>query len=176
MRGAIFWLMLLLAVATPAGAARKGGTKMGELRVSSPAFGHGASIPALHTCDGRDTTPPLDIGGVPEKARSLVLIMDDPDAPMGTWVHWVVWNIPPRTTELRENSLPEGSVEGRNSWRRTGYGGPCPPSGSHRYFFKLYALDTTLGLPTSADKGEVERAMKGHILAEGQLMGTYKRR
>ncbi|HEY6008241.1 MAG TPA: YbhB/YbcL family Raf kinase inhibitor-like protein, partial [Geobacteraceae bacterium] len=92
------------------------------------------------------------------------------------WVHWVVWNIPPSATELPENGLPAGSVEGRNSWKRNAYGGPCPPSGSHRYFFKLYALDKSLGLPTSADKGEVERAMRGHILAEAELMGTYKRR
>ncbi|HEY6007196.1 MAG TPA: YbhB/YbcL family Raf kinase inhibitor-like protein, partial [Geobacteraceae bacterium] len=129
-------LMLVLAVTAPAGAARKGGTKMGKMHVSSPAFAHGSSIPTVHTCDGRDASPPLDIGGVPEEAKSLVLIMDDPDAPVGTWVHWVVWNIPPGTGEIWESSLPPGSVEGRNSWKRNGYGGPCPPSGSHRYFFK----------------------------------------
>jgi Raf kinase inhibitor-like YbhB/YbcL family protein len=149
---------------------------MGSFQLSSPVFAGGGSIPAVHTCDGRDTSPPLAISGVPAEAQSLVLIMDDPDAPVGTWVHWVIWNIPPRTSELREDEIPEGSSQGRNSWQRTGYGGPCPPSGSHRYFFRLYALHSTLTLPASAGKGEVERAMQGHILAETELMGIYKRR
>jgi Raf kinase inhibitor-like YbhB/YbcL family protein len=149
---------------------------MGSFQLSSPVFAGGGSILTVHTCDGRGTSPPLAISGVPAEAQSLVLIMDDPDAPVGVWVHWVIWNIPPRTTELREDEIPEGSSQGRNSWQRTGYGGPCPPSGSHRYFFRLYALDSTLTLPASAGKGEVERAMKGHILAEAELMGMYKRR
>ena len=175
MRGTLVWLVLLLAAVDPAAAARKGGTRMGELRLSSPAFVHTGNVPAVHTCDGRDASPPLAIAGVPARTQSLVLIMDDPDAPAGTWVHWVAWNIPPGTTEIGAG-LPPGSVEGRNSWQRTGYGGPCPPSGSHRYFFKLYALDTLLTLPATGGKAEVERAMKGHVLAQAELMGTYKRR
>jgi Raf kinase inhibitor-like YbhB/YbcL family protein len=167
--------MLLLAAVDPASAARKGGTMMGELRITSPAFSHASSIPAVYTCDGRDGSPPLVIAGVPDGAQSLALIMDDPDAPVGTWVHWVAWNIPPTTAAIGAG-LPSGSVEGRNSWQRTGYGGPCPPSGSHRYFFRLYALDTLLHLPVTAGKAEVERAMKGHVLAQAELMGTYKRR
>jgi Raf kinase inhibitor-like YbhB/YbcL family protein len=173
----LVWFALLLGmVVTVAAADRKGGRKMAEFRISSPAFTHNGAIPAVYTCDGRDTSPPLDIHGVPEQAKALVLIMDDPDAPVGTWVHWVVWNIVPKNGVVRENGVPDGGIEGRNSWKRNGYGGPCPPSGSHRYFFKVYALDATLHLPVTAGKGEVEREMKGHVLAEAQLMGTYKRR
>lgn len=175
MRNTIFGLVLL-ALAAPAVAGGKGGTTMGAMHLTSPAFANGAAIPAAHTCDGTDGSPPLVIDGVPDKARSLVLIMDDPDAPMGTWVHWVLWNIPPQTAALAENSVPAGSVQGRNSWQRTGYGGPCPPLGSHRYFFKLYALDTLLNLPASAGKADVERAMKGHVMADAGLMGIYRRR
>ncbi|AJE02235.1 YbhB/YbcL family Raf kinase inhibitor-like protein [Geobacter pickeringii] len=175
MREAVLGLVLL-ALAVPAAAGRKGGTNMGAMHLTSPAFVQGGVIPALHTCDGRDTSPPLAIGGVAEQAQSLVLIMDDPDAPMGTWVHWVLWNIPPHSAAIAENGVPAGSVQGRNSWQRSGYGGPCPPSGSHRYFFRLYALDTRLDLPAGAGKAEVERAMKGHVIAEAELMGTYRRR
>ena len=176
MKRTIVLLTLFLVMAAAAVAHGKGGKKMGELRISSPAFADKGTIPAVYTCDGRDMSPPLAIANVPEKAQSLALIMDDPDAPMGTWVHWVVWNIAPKGGEIREDSVPPGGVQGRNSWQRNGYGGPCPPSGSHRYFFKLYALDATLDLPTAAAKSELEKAMKGHIIAEAQLMGTYKRK
>ncbi len=148
---------------------------MDTLKITSPAFAHNSTIPAAFTCDGADSTPPLAIGGVPAKAKSLALIMDDPDAPVGTWVHWVAWNITPQITEIRENSVPAGAVQGRNSWGRNNYGGPCPPSGTHRYFFKFYALDTTLSLTSAATKAEMIKAMEGHILAQGELIGLYKR-
>jgi len=150
--------------------------KMEKLTITSPAFAEGAAMAAIYTCDGDDVSPPLAIGTVPAQTRSLALIMDDPDAPGGMWVHWVMWNIPPQTREIHENKLPAGVKQGRNDWKRNSYGGPCPPSGTHRYFFKLYALDTTLTLAASTTKTGLERAMKGHILAAGQLMGTYKRR
>jgi Raf kinase inhibitor-like YbhB/YbcL family protein len=145
------------------------------MQISSPAFQNGAAMPSEHTCDGPDLVPPLAFTDVPKNARSLALIMDDPDAPMGLWVHWLVWNIPPNTTAISKGQkIPY--AQGTTSWNRPGYGGPCPPSGTHRYFFKLYALDTVLDLKPSARKPDLERAMSGHVLAEAQLMGTYKRR
>lgn len=145
------------------------------LSISSPAFEHGRSIPPQFTADGDDVSPELTITGVPDGAASLALIMDDPDAPMGTWVHWVVWNIPVDTAIIEEGFEPGGSTGGRNSWGRTGYGGPAPPSGTHRYFFKLFALDTLLDLPPTADKAALEDAMEEHILDSTELMGTYSR-
>ncbi len=161
------------------GSARPGHEEGGQamtFAIASPAFDNGQPIPPRFTADGADISPPLVISGVPEGARSLALIMDDPDAPMGTWVHWVVWNIPPETRRIEEGNLPPGAVEGRNSWGRNAYGGPAPPSGTHRYVFKLYALDGRLDLPDETDKAALLRAMEGHILAQAQLMGTYSRR
>lgn len=146
-----------------------------NMEISSPAFAHNNAIPVQYTCDGANVSPPLAIGGVPKEVKSLVLIHDDPDAPTGTWVHWVLWNIDPQTKEIPEGSIPQGAIEGMTSWERTGYGGPCPPSGTHRYFFKLYALDTVLDLPPSADKAQLEGAMKAHILAQTELLGLYSR-
>jgi len=145
---------------------------MENLHVSSPAFEHNALIPAKYTCDGDDVSPPLTIGGIPEGTKSLVLIVDDPDAPMGTWDHWVVWNIPP-TRSIAEDTVP--GTEGVNTYRRHSYGGPCPPSGTHRYFFKVYALDTLLSLGSNATKRDVEKAMQDHVLAKGELIGLYRR-
>ncbi|KAF0217904.1 MAG: PEBP family [Geobacteraceae bacterium] len=174
---AISLALTVICMTLPAGGAmKKEGRKMGDLRISSPAFAEGGSIPVRYTCDGADVNPPLTIENVPEGARSLALVVDDPDAPMGMWVHWVVWNIDPQTKEIKESSVSAGASQGKNDWRRNSYGGPCPPSGTHRYFFKLYALDATLNLPQSAGKNELERAIQGHILAKAQLMGTYKRK
>ena len=150
------------------------------MEITSSAFTHGGTIPAKYTCDGPDVSPPLAWSGVPEGTRSLILICDDPDAPMGTWVHWVVVNIPPNMTGFPEgvsgaNLDEQGIVQGMTDFRRSDYGGPCPPSGTHRYYFKLYALDTILGLDSKATKKQVESAMKGHILTEAQLMGRYAR-
>jgi Raf kinase inhibitor-like YbhB/YbcL family protein len=144
--------------------------------LSSSAFANGEEIPTKHTCDAEDDSPPLQWGDPPAGSESLALIMDDPDAPVGTWDHWLLFNIPADLRSLPERAdPPPGSVDGKNSWGRTGYGGPCPPSGTHRYFFKLYALDTTLDLPAGADKSQLLQAMKGHILAQTELMGTYAR-
>ena len=146
-----------------------------EFKMTSPAFSYGAQIPSKYTCDGEDINPHLVIHGVPEKAKSLALVVEDPDAPNGLWVHWVAWNIQPETREIREHAEPFGSGEGLNSWGEIGYGGPCPPSGTHRYFFRLYALDTRLKLAEGSKKAALEEAMAGHILATAELMGTYAR-
>jgi hypothetical protein len=145
-----------------------------EITITSPAFAEGEPIPAKFSCDGEDISPELVWSGIPEGTASLALIMDDPDAPMGTWVHWVLFNLPPGSAGLPEGAAGLGE-DGNNSWKRTGYGGPCPPGGTHRYFFKLYALDTTLDLEPGATKKALEKAMEGHILAQAELMGTYSR-
>ena len=145
-----------------------------NMKLTSPAFEHNQGIPSEYTCDGADTSPELNIEDIPENTKSLVLINDDPDAPVGTWDHWIVFNIPPSTTKIEKGQEPSG-VGGKNSWGKTGYGGPCPPSGTHRYFFKLYALDTELDLQEGATKADIESAMEGHILEKTELIGTYKR-
>jgi len=149
---------------------------MGELKISSPAFENNDNIPGKYTCDGKDMSPPLVIENVPTDAKSLALIVDDPDAPMGTWVHWVLWNIAPGTKEINENRVPEGAKQGINDFRKHDYGGPCPPSGTHRYFFKLYALDTLPELSPDSKKGDLERSMKGHIISHTQIIGLYRRK
>ena len=155
-----------------------------SLSLQSGGFDHGASIPPKYTCQGDDISPPLTWNGVPETARSLVLIVDDPDAPdpkapKMTWVHWVLYNIPPNTSSLPENmasaQLPAGTAEGLNDWKRTGYGGPCPPIGRHRYFHKLYAVDTVFKGLDKPTKAQLEAAMEGHIVAEAVLVGTYQK-
>jgi len=153
-----------------------------SIQLTSTAFAEGKPIPAKYTCDGADLSPPLKWSNVPEGTKSLALISDDPDAPVGTWVHWVIYNIPPDATELAEGLpksevLTNGAKQGMTDFKRIGYGGPCPPPGRpHRYFFKVYALDAELDLKPGATKQQLLRAMDGHILAEGQLMGTYQRR
>ena len=146
-----------------------------SMKLTSPAFTHNSQIPSEFTCDGADSSPPLTINDVPKNTKSLALIMDDPDAPVGVWDHWTAFNIPQSTTQIAKGTEPRG-IAGKNSWGRTGYGGPCPPSGTHRYFFKLYALDTELNLPQGSTKKDLERAMQGRIIAQAQLIGTYKRR
>jgi Raf kinase inhibitor-like YbhB/YbcL family protein len=156
-----------------------GGATM-ALTITSAAFKESGMIPKRCTCDGSDVSPDLSWSGVPEGTRTLALICDDPDAPMGTWVHWVLFNIPPDVTSLPEGvpaqkTLPNGARHGQNDFRKFGYGGPCPPGGTHRYYFKLYALDTAFNLEAGIAKSRLVDAMKGHILAEGQLMGKYRR-
>lgn len=151
-----------------------------DIKIKSPAFVPGGKIPGKYTCDGMDISPPLAWTLGPEGTKTFALICDDPDAPMGTWVHWVLFNLPADIIELRENVLPErelksGTKQGMNDFRKIGYGGPCPPGGTHRYYFKLYALDTKINLDAGATKSELLKAMEGHILAEGQLMGRYER-
>jgi Raf kinase inhibitor-like YbhB/YbcL family protein len=154
------------------------------LTISSPAFSDGGEIPAKYTCQGDDLSPALAWSGAPAGTKSLVLIVDDPDAPdpaapQRTWVHWVLYNLPPGAVGLpeavAEDALPAGTQGGRNDWKRTGYGGPCPPIGRHRYFFKLYALDTTLSGLNEPAKAEVEAAMQGHVLEQVRIIGTYQK-
>ena len=146
---------------------------MANLTVKSSAFEAGKLIPKKYSCDGQDINPPLNIEGVPKEAKTLALIVDDPDAPNGTFDHWVVWNVAASTSVIAENTKP--GIEGLNGARRKGYMGPFPPSGTHRYFFKVYALDIELKLGASSNKKDVEKAMQGHILDKGELMGVYKR-
>lgn len=152
--------------------------------ITSPSFHNGDQIPIVYTCEGRDISPPLSWSSPPKGTVSFVLIVDDPDAPdpkapKMCWVHWVLYNIPASTSSLKENitseELPSGTIEGRNDYKRTRWGGPCPPIGRHRYFFKLYALSKKLDLPTGASKQEVEKAMSGNVLSTAELIGTYEK-
>jgi Raf kinase inhibitor-like YbhB/YbcL family protein len=173
---------LLCTAAFLAGASAATKETTMTLRITSTAFAEGAPIPGKYTCEGEDLSPPLAWSGAPDGTESLVLIVDDPDAPdpkapRMTWVHWVLYDLPPSSTGLAEGAaaLPAGAKSGLNDWKRTGYGGPCPPIGRHRYFHKLYALDTKLSDLAKPTKAEVEAAMRGHVLAEAQLMGTYQK-
>jgi len=145
------------------------------MRIKSSAFQHAERIPLKYTCDGEDINPPLTIEDIPKGTESLVLIVDDPDAPMGVWTHWTLWNIAPKTEEIGEDSVPAGAVEGMTNFKSTGYGGPCPPDGQHRYFFKLYALDSELELDSSVDAEELEEAMNKHIIEKAELVGVYEK-
>jgi Raf kinase inhibitor-like YbhB/YbcL family protein len=154
-----------------------------KMQISSASFSNNAPIPTQYTCEGQDVSPPLSWSAIPEGTQSLVLIVDDPDAPdpaapKMTWVHWVLYNLPPDSQGLEENvrQLPIGAGEGLNDWKRTGYGGPCPPIGRHRYFHKLYALDVVLPDLHRPTKAAIEQAMRGHVLAQAELIGTYQKR
>lgn len=151
-----------------------------SFELKSAAFAAGAVIPRKYTCDGQDISPPLQWSDPPAAAGSFALVCDDPDAPAGTWIHWVIYNIPAAAHALPERvvndaALPDGSRQGRNSWGNTGYGGPCPPRGQHRYYFKLYALDKMLDLASGAGRDQLLKAMQGHIVAQAELMGVYSR-
>jgi hypothetical protein len=144
------------------------------MELTSPNFKHNEKIPIQFTGDGDDINPELEIKNISENAKSLVLIVDDPDAPAGTWDHWIVFNINPKIKRIFKNSVPENGIQGQNSWGRNNYRGPSPPSGTHRYFFKIFALDTKLGLDQGASKQEIERAIKNHILDKAELIGLYR--
>ncbi len=150
-----------------------------SLALTSAAFPPGGAIPKDHTCDGKDLAPPLEWSGVPAGTKSLALVVDDPDAPNGMWVHWVLYDLPPNTRGLplgtKSKDLPAGTREGLNDWKRTGYRGPCPPSGRHRYFHRLYALDVVLPDLKQPTKSALEAAMDGHVVAEAELIGIYQR-
>jgi len=173
-------LLTMVLVQCAGGDSKEEGSSM-TIKVSSAVFKDGEFIPSQYTCEGPNVSPPLEWTDVPAGAKSIALICDDPDAPMGTWVHWVLYGLPPDTRNLPEGvppneTLQDGSVQGKNDFKRIGYGGPCPPHGKpHRYFFKLYALDTELDLKPPASKKDLEKAMKGHIVAQGQLVGKYQR-
>jgi Raf kinase inhibitor-like YbhB/YbcL family protein len=149
-----------------------GGAKM---KITSSAFNEGGNIPSKFTCDGSDTSPPLQVTSVPPGAKSLVLIADDPDAPGGLFTHWLVWNIAPQTNSIAEGTAPKG-VHGTNDFGKSGYRGPCPPPGTHRYSFKIFALDRELDLSSGAKRGQLDAAMKGHVIAQGELTGRYSRK
>jgi Raf kinase inhibitor-like YbhB/YbcL family protein len=173
------WSYLLVLAAVSA--ITQAGDELMEMTITSSAFAHNGSIPKLYTCEGKDISPPLAWGGVPNGAKSLVMIADDPDAPdpaapRRTWVHWLLYNLPVDSSGLPEavHSLPAGTLNGLNDWQRSGYGGPCPPIGRHRYFHKLYALDVVLPDLKEPTKKALEEAMKGHVVAEAQLLGTYQ--
>ncbi len=151
-----------------------------EIKLTSSAFSEGQPIPRAYTCDGVNISPPLEWSGVPKTAKTIAIVCDDPDAPGGTWVHWVLYNLPGDNIGLVENlpvteSLKAGGFQGSNDFGKIGYGGPCPPSGTHRYFFRVYAIDSELPLKAGATKAELMKAMEGHVLLQGQLMGTYRR-
>ena len=160
-------------------AEQEGGKGM-NIKITSTAFKDSSMIPKKYTCDDLDVSPPLAWDAAPEGTKSLALISDDPDAPVGTWVHWIIYNIPPNTRALPEalptdKILKDGTRQGTNDFRRIGYGGPCPPGGTHRYYFKLYALDKEMAVDPGMTKALLLKAIEGHVLAEGQLMGKYKR-
>lgn len=146
------------------------------MQLTSIAFNDGANIQSKYTCDGEDISPPLAITNVPAEAKSLALIVDDPDAPAGDWVHWLVWNISPDTSEIAENTVPKGALQGTTDFGRSGWGGPCPPFGVHHYQFKLFALSAMLDLPVTAKKADLEKAMESHILEKSVLVGLYQRK
>ena len=150
-----------------------GGAKM---KISSPAFQEGGTIPEKFSKNGQNVNPELRIEGAPAEAKSLVLIVDDPDAPVGLFTHWLVWNIDPKTAEIAENSVPKGALQGMNDYPNLGYGGPQPPSGTHRYYFKIFAVDRTLDLKSGAKRRDVDAAMRGHVIAQGELMGRYSKK
>jgi len=146
-----------------------------KMKITSSAFQGGGNIPSKFTCDGGDSSPPLQIAEIPSGAKSLVLVVDDPDAPSGLFTHWIVWNISPQTNAIAEGSAPKG-VQGTSDFGKSGYGGPCPPSGTHRYYFKIFALDRELNLPSGTKRNQLDAAMKGHVVAQGELMGRYSRK
>jgi Raf kinase inhibitor-like YbhB/YbcL family protein len=146
-----------------------------SITVTSPAFSAGGKIPDRFTCKGANENPMLQFRGIPASAKSLVVIVDDPDAPSGLFTHWLVWNIDPTATQITEKSVPAGAVQGTNDFGKIGYGGPCPPSGMHRYFFRVSALDQKVNLKGGAKRSELDKAMQGHIVARGELMGRYSR-
>jgi Raf kinase inhibitor-like YbhB/YbcL family protein len=174
-------MLLALIAAAQAPGPPKEGNHMSNFTLATPAFGSGAAIPDAYTCSGTDVSPVLSWTGEPASTASFALVMDDPDAPAGTWVHWVIWNVP-RTTHLlprnvmKSGTLPDGGMQGKNGFGKIGYNGPCPPPGKkHRYFFRLYALDTKLTLPPGASREQLDTAMKGHVIAKAEHMGAYQR-
>ena len=168
--GVVLVLALLYAVVNNISIKNKNNLSNTFMKIESSAFTPRSTIPKKYTCDGKNISPPLMFSGIPKEAKSLALIMDDPDAPGGTWVHWVLWNIPAKTS-IEENAVP--GMQGLNDFKRQSYGGPCPPSGMHRYFFKVYALNATLYLGRNSKKEDLEKAMQNHILAKGELIGLY---
>ncbi|MFH1360841.1 MAG: YbhB/YbcL family Raf kinase inhibitor-like protein [Candidatus Omnitrophota bacterium] len=170
MKRVFIFISILFLLTTVNACGQQGGAKM---KIISPVFSHNGYIPAKYTCQGEDINPPLVISEIPQGAKSLALIVDDPDAPMGLWVHWLLFDIP-IVNEIKEDTIP--GKQGYNNFGRTNYGGPCPPSGTHRYFHKIYALDAVLGSKEGITKDQLEKAMKGHILGQAELIGLYQKK
>lgn len=175
MRGLFFAIVIAILSFGCASNTQLPESGVSNMRIYSPEFNDNSMIPEKFTCEGMNVNPQLLFEDAPEETKSFVLIMDDPDAPMGTWVHWVLFNIPADVTGIPEDSVPDDAVQGLNSWPKNNYGGPCPPSGTHRYFFKLYALDAELDLDDTATKKDVEQVMQGHIIEKAELIGLYKK-
>ena len=175
MKGLTICLFFILFISLSSPAIGEETGKAGTFKLSSPAFQHLKSIPKKFTCDGANVNPPLRIENVPAGTKSLALILDDRDAPRGTYVHWILWNINFGTQEINENSIPSGAVQGVNDFQKNSYGGPCPPTRPHRYVFKVYALDALLNLAPKSKKLDLEKAMEGHVIGRGELAGVYKR-
>jgi len=175
MKCPLFYFVVFLLGFLFTDAMGQSGTKTDEFKISSFAFKNGGEIPKKYTCDGANINPPLQFENVPAKTKSLALVFDDIDAPRGTYVHWILWNIDPKIKEIRENSVPEGAVQGMNDFKKQNYGGPCPPRRAHKYVFKIYALDILLDLNIHSTKRDLEKAMEGYIITRTQLTGVYKR-
>jgi len=171
----VVYVGLFVSVLIFSYAMSQGGTKTDEFKISSSAFEKGGEIPQKYTCDGENVNPPLQFENVPAKTKSLALVFDDMDAPKGSYVHWILWNIAPNIKEIKEKSVPEGAVQGENGFKKQNYGGPCPPRRAHKYVFKIYALDSPLKLDPHSTKTDLEKAMEGHVIAQAQWMGVYKR-
>lgn len=175
MRRLITILLLFLSVFLVPFVKAQETSKEGGLKISSPAFENNGPIPVKYTCDGANVNPPLKIENTPRETKSIALIFDDIDAPRGSYVHWILWSIDPTIKEIKENSVPEGTVQGMNGFKKQSYGGPCPPGRAHRYVFKIFALDTRLNLDPNSTKADLEKVMRGHVKAQAQLMGIYKK-
>ena len=175
MRRPIVYAILFLAIFLGSSAMSQEVSKTEGIKISSFVLESHGQIPGKYTCDGANVNPPLKFENVPLETKSLALIFDDIDAPRGTYVHWILWNIDPMVKEIKEDSVPKGAVEGTNDFKKRNYGGPCPPSRAHRYVFKIYALDASLNLNPNSTKADLEKAMKGRVIAQAQLIGLYKR-
>ena len=175
MRRPIIFIILFLSIFLISSSMSQEATQKGGFKISTSAFENNGHISPKYTCDGENVNPPLQFENVPVKAKSLALVFDDIDAPRGTYVHWILWNIHPNTKEIKENFVPEGAVQGMNGFKKQNYGGPCPPRRAHRYVFKIYALDIFLNLDPRSAKTDLEKAIEGHVIALTQLMGVYKR-
>ncbi len=171
----VIYIGLLVSVLIFSYAIGQSGTKTDEFKIFSSAFKNGGEIPQKYTCDGENINPPLQFEHVPAKTKSLALVFDDLDAPRGSYVHWILWNLDPTIKEIKENSVPEGAVQGMNDFKKRNYGGPCPPRRAHRYVFKIYALNTVLNLNPLSMKKDLEKAIEGHVIVQAQRMGVYKR-
>jgi len=175
MRRPIIFVILFLSIFLISSSMSQEATQKGGFKISTSAFENNGQIPVKYACDGANVNPPLKIEKTPREAKSLAMIFDDVDAPRGSYVHWILWNIDPNIKEIKENSVPEGAVQGMNDFKKQNYGGPCPPGRAHRYVFKIYALVICLNLDPHSTKADLEKAMEGHVISEARWIGKYKK-